>query len=182
MAVVYSLSAISSAHRPPGLRTPPRLRNQFPCRTVELCRPSVRVRTRGARGAVKVHSLHADYAAKATDNEVLKKPLKSELSAHEVRNVFGFPRNLRDKYSVGDVLGAGSFGVVRTCTGTRAVWCSGGAACFLLVFCSLPARFLLVGFGDSLRLVSACLCVFSCREVFWEEICREVDPQDAEEP
>ena len=58
-------------------------------------------------------SLHADYQAKATDSEVLRRPLKSELQSHEIRNVFGFPRNLRDRYLVAEVLGAGSFGVVR---------------------------------------------------------------------
>lgn len=65
---------------------------------------------------MKVDCLHADYSAKAGDSDVLQKPLKCELAASEVRNVFGFPRNLRDRYSVGDVLGAGSFGVVRSCT------------------------------------------------------------------
>ena len=42
--------------------------------------------------------------------------MKAELQSHEIRNVFGYPRNLRDRYNVGDVLGAGSFGVVRKCT------------------------------------------------------------------
>ena len=65
---------------------------------------------------VRVVSLHADYQAKATDSEVLRRPLKSELQSHEIRNVFGFPRNLRDRYLVAEVLGAGSFGVVRHCT------------------------------------------------------------------
>ena len=63
---------------------------------------------------MRVVSLHADYQAKATDSEVLRRPLKSELQSHEIRNVFGFPRNLRDRYLVAEVLGAGSFGVVRT--------------------------------------------------------------------
>lgn len=69
-----------------------------------------------AYSTVKVYCLHADYSAKAGDSDVLQKPLKCELAASEVRDVFGFPRNLRDRYSVGDVLGAGSFGVVRSCT------------------------------------------------------------------
>lgn len=64
----------------------------------------------------KVCCLHADYSAKAGDSDVLQKPLKCELAASEVRNVFGFHRNLRDRYSLGEVLGAGSFGVVRSCT------------------------------------------------------------------
>ncbi len=63
-----------------------------------------------------VYCLHADYSAKAGDSDVLQKPLKCELSPSEVRNVFGFGRNIRDKYTLEEVLGAGSFGVVRRCT------------------------------------------------------------------
>jgi calcium-dependent protein kinase len=99
-----------SGKRPPNAR----VRNRGRFSETRASRPASGVH-RG-RALIKVSCLHADYSAKATDNEVLKKPLKSELSAHEVRNVFGFPRNLRDRYSVGDVLGAGSFGVVRMCT------------------------------------------------------------------
>lgn len=84
------------------------------------CRSSVTVlnprRTGYRTSVVRVVSLHADYQAKATDSEVLRRPLKSELQSHEIRNVFGFPRNLRDRYLVAEVLGAGSFGVVRHCT------------------------------------------------------------------
>lgn len=60
--------------------------------------------------------VHADYQAKAGDSSVLQRPLKSELLPSEIRDVFGFPRNLREAYSLGGVLGAGSFGVVRECT------------------------------------------------------------------
>lgn len=59
--------------------------------------------------------LHADYQAKAGDSSVLQRPLKSELLPSEIRNVFGFPRNVRERYNLGSVLGAGSFGVVREC-------------------------------------------------------------------
>lgn len=41
--------------------------------------------------------LHADYAAKAGDSAVLQRPLKSELLPEEIHNVFGYPRNLKDK-------------------------------------------------------------------------------------
>ena len=41
--------------------------------------------------------LHQDYAATASDAGVLKRPLKEELKPHEVKNVFGFPRSLREK-------------------------------------------------------------------------------------
>lgn len=66
--------------------------------------------------ALRVHAVHADYQAKAGDSTVLQRPLKSELLPTEIRNVFGFPRNLREVYTLGPVLGAGSFGVVRECT------------------------------------------------------------------
>ena len=66
--------------------------------------------------ALRVHAVHADYQAKAGDSTVLQRPLKAELLPTEIRNVFGFPRNLREVYTLGPVLGAGSFGVVRECT------------------------------------------------------------------
>ncbi|KAH7620048.1 putative Calcium-dependent protein kinase 17 [Nannochloris sp. 'desiccata'] len=65
---------------------------------------------------LRVHAVHADYQAKAGDSTVLQRPLKAELLPSEVRNVFSFPRNLRELYTLGPVLGAGSFGVVRECT------------------------------------------------------------------
>lgn len=56
---------------------------------------------------------HADYAANAGDDAVLQRPLKSELLPEEIVNVFGYPRDLREIYDVGIVMGAGSFGIVR---------------------------------------------------------------------
>lgn len=41
--------------------------------------------------------LHQDYAATASDAGVLQRPLKEELRPGDVRKVFGFPRNLRDR-------------------------------------------------------------------------------------
>lgn len=41
--------------------------------------------------------VHADYAAKAGDSAVLQRPLKAELLPEEIQNVFGYPRNLKDK-------------------------------------------------------------------------------------
>lgn len=40
---------------------------------------------------------HADYQAKAGDSAVLQRPLKSELLPEEIHNVFGYPRNLKDR-------------------------------------------------------------------------------------
>jgi serine/threonine protein kinase len=60
--------------------------------------------------------VHADYSAKASDATILQLPLKSPLAPSQIRNVFGFPRSLRKAYSLGGVLGAGSFGVVREAT------------------------------------------------------------------
>jgi calcium-dependent protein kinase len=72
--------------------------------------------SRSTAHGLRVHAVHADYQAKAGDSSVLQRPLKAELLPSEVRNVFSFPRNLRELYTLGPVLGAGSFGVVRECT------------------------------------------------------------------
>lgn len=67
---------------------------------------------RGARHVVAA----TDYAPAANDEGVLLKPLKEELAPVEVLNVFNYARNLRERYNMGPVIGAGSFGVVRECT------------------------------------------------------------------
>lgn len=54
-----------------------------------------------------------DYAPAYSDEGVLLKPLKEELAPVQVQFVFNFPRDLSEKYTLGNVLGAGSFGVVR---------------------------------------------------------------------
>ncbi|KAL3141930.1 hypothetical protein ABBQ32_004581 [Trebouxia sp. C0010 RCD-2024] len=54
-----------------------------------------------------------DYVASASDAHVLQLPLKQELTAAEVKKVFGFSNALKEKYTIGKVIGAGSFGVVR---------------------------------------------------------------------
>ena len=41
--------------------------------------------------------LQQDYAATASDAGVLQRPLKEELKPAEVKKVFGYPRNLRDR-------------------------------------------------------------------------------------
>ena len=41
--------------------------------------------------------LRADYAAAASDSGVLQRPLKEELTAEDVKNVFDYPRNLHEK-------------------------------------------------------------------------------------
>ncbi|KAL0030347.1 hypothetical protein WJX77_011206 [Trebouxia sp. C0004] len=54
-----------------------------------------------------------DYAATASDANVLQQPLKQELTSAEVKHVFGYSSALKEKYIIGKVIGAGSFGVVR---------------------------------------------------------------------
>ncbi|GIL82813.1 hypothetical protein Vretimale_8185 [Volvox reticuliferus] len=56
-----------------------------------------------------------DYVASASDEGVLRLPGRTELEPQMVTNVFGYPRNLNEKYHLGRVIGAGSFGVVREC-------------------------------------------------------------------
>lgn len=41
--------------------------------------------------------VHADYQAKATDDAVLRRPLKMELRPEEITSVFGYPRDLAEK-------------------------------------------------------------------------------------
>ena len=56
-----------------------------------------------------------DYRAAATDCAVLKLPPKTELTPEEITDVFGYRRDFAEAYEMGEVLGAGSFGVVRAC-------------------------------------------------------------------
>ncbi|GFR50388.1 hypothetical protein Agub_g12603 [Astrephomene gubernaculifera] len=56
-----------------------------------------------------------DYVASASDEGVLRLPGRTELEPHMVTSVFGYARDLPEKYSLGRVIGAGSFGVVREC-------------------------------------------------------------------
>ena len=56
-----------------------------------------------------------DYLAAATDCAVLKLPPKTELTPEEITDVFGYRRDFAEPYEMGEVLGAGSFGVVRAC-------------------------------------------------------------------
>ena len=56
-----------------------------------------------------------DYLASATDCPVLRLPPKTELTPEEITNVFGYRRDFAETWEMGEVLGAGSFGVVRAC-------------------------------------------------------------------
>ncbi|KAK9836887.1 hypothetical protein WJX74_010460 [Apatococcus lobatus] len=71
---------------------------------------------RGCRRQAGGTCITADYVATSHDSQVLQKPIKQALQSKEVRNVFGFDRDMRQAYNIGKVLGAGSFGVVRTVT------------------------------------------------------------------
>jgi calcium-dependent protein kinase len=111
---------IASSSGMPGFRS---LRSFKPCPSKPAARHHrgalpyrKRTPSRSKAPGLRVHAVHADYQAKAGDSTVLQRPLKAELLPSEVRNVFSFPRNLRELYTLGPVLGAGSFGVVRECT------------------------------------------------------------------
>ncbi|KAG2424379.1 hypothetical protein HXX76_014588 [Chlamydomonas incerta] len=73
--------------------------------------PTWRVVQHHKRDSVIANS--TDYTSSASDEGVLRLPGRTELEPHLVTNVFGFPRNLVEKYHLGRVIGAGSFGVVR---------------------------------------------------------------------
>lgn len=60
-----------------------------------------------------------DYTATGADEGVLKLPARTDLQPEQITHVFGYPRNLSDKYQVGRVIGAGSFGVVRECISAK---------------------------------------------------------------
>ncbi|KAG1656568.1 hypothetical protein FOA52_009056 [Chlamydomonas sp. UWO 241] len=57
----------------------------------------------------------ADYIANSVDSPVLQLNPRTELSPGEITKVFGYNRNLKEKYCLGKTIGAGSFGVVREC-------------------------------------------------------------------
>jgi hypothetical protein len=44
-----------------------------------------------------------DYVASANDDGVLKLPARTELDADEIKNVYGYPRNLEERYTIGKV-------------------------------------------------------------------------------
>jgi len=67
-----------------------------------------RLRQRGPRACRAT-----DYAANSTDTGILTLNPRTELKPDEITDVFGWPRDLTDKYILGKTLGAGSFGVVR---------------------------------------------------------------------
>ena len=46
---------------------------------------------------------------------MLRLPPKTELTPEETTSVFGYRRDFAETYEMGEVLGAGSFGVVRAC-------------------------------------------------------------------
>ncbi|GMH35775.1 hypothetical protein BSKO_03643 [Bryopsis sp. KO-2023] len=57
-----------------------------------------------------------DYSSSPGDfGSVLERPSKSPLDATEVTDVFDYPRNLHDRFHVGEILGSGSYGIVRRC-------------------------------------------------------------------
>jgi hypothetical protein len=93
----------------------PRVHSVRPNKTVQQVpqQASFSGRVEPSRLAGGCHS--TDYTASVTDEGVLLLPSRTELEAEQVTNVFGYPRNLQDKYRVGRVIGAGSFGVVREC-------------------------------------------------------------------
>lgn len=50
-----------------------------------------------ARQHVRYVTAKADYAATASDANVLQQPLKQELTANEVKHVFGYSKSLKEQ-------------------------------------------------------------------------------------
>ncbi|CAD7699180.1 unnamed protein product [Ostreobium quekettii] len=57
-----------------------------------------------------------DYSPSASDDPILRRPPKTPLNPEDIKAVFGYARDARERFHVGDVIGAGSYGVVRRCT------------------------------------------------------------------
>ena len=68
--------------------------------------------------AATVTCIHADYAAKATDGAVLQRPLKSELMPTEIKDVFGYPRNLKERWAVDGIFGCSCVELADACLDT----------------------------------------------------------------
>lgn len=59
-----------------------------------------------SRGRQASHVCHStDYIASVSDQGVLKMSARTELDIDEITDVFGFPRNLEQKYILGKVIG-----------------------------------------------------------------------------
>eukprot|EP00873_Tetraselmis_striata_P012822 jgi/Tetstr1/433086/TSEL_022418.t1 len=97
-------SAPPSARRPRASTSSPRVFSQ----TVEEHHGLLAGRGTPSRAAAPGA---VDYASE--EDGVLSLPLTQELTSEQLRNVFGFPRHVTDFYTIKDVVGAGSFGVVR---------------------------------------------------------------------
>ena len=56
-----------------------------------------------------------DYSPSASDDDILQRPAKEPLELENVTSVFGYPRNVKDKYVFGEIIGSGSYGIVKKC-------------------------------------------------------------------
>lgn len=57
-----------------------------------------------------------DYKASASDDQVLRKPPRTPLEPEEMKRVFGYLRDHFERFHMGEVIGTGSYGIVRRCT------------------------------------------------------------------
>eukprot|EP00873_Tetraselmis_striata_P009578 jgi/Tetstr1/429842/TSEL_019709.t1 len=90
---------------------------EFQARQVLLLRPAKAARAKPClRAAVQANSDYAykrrDYGANAVDKLIFKVGPSQELPAEDVENCFDYPRNLEEKYKLGDMIGSGNYGVV----------------------------------------------------------------------
>ena len=60
-------------------------------------------------------SCKTDYSPSASDDDILQKPPKEALELKDVTSVFGYPRNVSEKYEFGEIIGTSSYGTVKKC-------------------------------------------------------------------
>lgn len=80
------------------------------CRCFPRLKSQMRPKQRKIRTGCK-----SDYAPSASDEDILQKPGKEPLELEDVTHVFGYSRDIFKKYEMGEIIGSGSYGIVKKC-------------------------------------------------------------------
>jgi hypothetical protein len=82
--------------------------------------PSPHHKRHTSLGRPSAHSSHMKRdVSEVFDHVLLSLPPNTELEQDDIAAVFDYPRDLHDHYDIGERIGSGSFGVVRSCTQRR---------------------------------------------------------------